>query len=167
MMNEMIELYPADAVRRETRRYKLWRCFTVSFALAALAACVVLVCKTNTANAPRMQWRVCELSAVSGCVVIFLCKHFVLPGKREILHLRTLRDEERQAVSGKVSLLPGKISIPGSVRIRKLQVRTGEKTGTVNIGCRFVKRLPKLPAALTLYTVHGYVIAWEVRHEAD
>ena len=43
-------------------------------------------------------------------------------------------------------------------------VHTQTETHRVSINTRLLRKLPKLPAKLTLYTVHGYVVAYEECH---
>lgn len=166
-MKQKIELYPADAVTQRQRNNKIWYILTAAFAALSLAACIVLACRINTANAHPMTRLICLISMLAGWVVIFLCKHFVLPGKREVTHLRTVQDGEPESYTGEVTLVPGRIAIPGSIRVRSVFVQSGLNKQRLSINARLVRKLPKLPATLTLYAVHGYVVAYEEHHAAD
>lgn len=159
-MKQIVELYPADAAARKQRNRKIWTWITACAAALALAACVLLAAGTTTASAGRRELIVCVVSAVSGWVVIFLYTHFVASSRKELAHIRTVTDEPRQELTGSVTLLPGRLALPGSILVQNLQVQTGDRTQRVSINASQVRKLPKLPKTLTLYTVHGYVVAW-------
>ncbi len=166
-MKQMTEFYPADAAERLQRSNKIWKILTAGIAVSALAVCIVLVSGVTTANAAGRELLVCVISAIAGWVVIFLCKHFVFGLQRELIHLHTLHDEPREAVTGEVLTDGRRFRIPSSITVQTLHVQTGTETRRVSINTRFLRRLPKLPARLTLYTVHGYVVAYEEHHAAD
>ena len=166
-MKQTIEFYPADAAERIARSNKIWKVVTAGIALSALAVCIALVCGVKTANAQRRELLVCGISILAGWVVIFLCKHFVFGLKRELVHLHTLQDEPREALTGTVRADSKRFHIPSSITVQTLHVDNGTETHRASINTRLLRKLPKLPARLTLYTVHGYVVAYEEHHAAD
>lgn len=156
------ELYPPACLARAESHNRIWTALTALTAIGALATCVVLCCRLTTANADRTQLLVCGISALAGWVVIFFMSRFVLPGRRELAHLRSLQDEPRVRVCGAVTMEPGCVRIPRSITVRKLRVQTEAGSKRVSVNVRGVKNLPPLPATLALYTAHDYVVAWEV-----
>ena len=156
------ELYPPAYLARAQAHNRIWTALTALVTVGALAACIVLCCRLTTANADRTQLLVCVISAVAGWIVIFLMSRFVLPGRRELAHLRSLQDEPRIRVCGAVTMEPGRVRIPRSITVRRLRVQTEEGAKRVSVNVRGAKSLPPLPATLALYTAHDYVVAWEV-----
>ena len=163
-MKQTIEFYPADAEARLARSTKIWKIITAGIAVTALAVCVALTCGVTTANASRRELLVCSVSVLAGWIVIFLLKHFVFGMGQELIHLRTLNDEPREAVTGEVTADSRRFHIPSSITVQSLYVHTQTETHRVSINTRLLRKLPKLPATLTLYTVHGYVVAYEECH---
>ena len=156
------ELYPAAYVARAKRNNQIWTVAVCLFALGCLAVCVALCLRLNTANADRTQLLVCAISAVGGWIVILLLTCVVLPGKRELAHIRSLEHEPRECVAGLVTPDAQRVPIRGSITVQRLQVHASDGTRRVSVNVRALRRMPKLPAQLTLYTAHGYVVAWEV-----
>lgn len=156
------ELYPADYLARAERNNRIWTLFTCLVALGCLAYCILLCCRLSTANADRTQLLVCAASCLGGWIVIFLTSRVVLPGRREIRHQRSLDGEPRERVCGTVTMEPDRMRIPRSITVQKLRVQTESGAKRVSVNVRGLKRLPKLPAKLALYTSHDYVVAWEV-----
>ena len=165
-MNSMTELYPPDTEAVLERRNRIWTILTAAAAVLLFVVCVVLCAMTNTANAAAMELRVCLISLIGGWAVIFCVTHFITGGRRELAHYRNVQNEERQAVSGTVTLDPARIGIRGSITVQTLRIRRGDKEQRVHINAKKTGMLPALPAELTVYTAHGYAVAWEVRDAA-
>ena len=166
-MDAITELYPAGTADRLEKQNRIWRAITAGVAFASLAACIVLCVLTGTANAAAMELRVCLISLLGGWTVIFLYTHFVTGGKRQLAHLSTLSEEPRKAVTGTVTLDARRIAIRGSITVQTLLVNDGTQTRRVSISASRTKALPALPARLTVYTVHGYAVAWEAEDAAS
>ena len=164
-MKKVTELYPADTEARLERQNRTWTILTAAAAVLLLVACITLCALTNTANAAAMEWRVCLTSLLGGWFVIFCYVHFVSGGKRELAHYHNLQDEERETVSGTVTLDPARFAIKGSITVQTLIVRRGDREQRVHISAGKTALLPPLPAQLTVYTAHGYAVAWEVQDE--
>ncbi|MBQ7247332.1 MAG: hypothetical protein IJS22_04500 [Lachnospiraceae bacterium] len=183
-MKQKVELYPEGEKSRLKRKTKVWTIITAAAAALVLVCCITLCALADTVNAARMERICCLVSGAGGCAVIFLYTHFVLGSRRMARHLDTLQDEEIQAVSGRVTMAPGRIAISGSITVRTLHVapeKSPERAGVnddptgkdssaakrVSISAEKVRLLPPLPARLTLYTVHGYAVSYEVHDETD
>lgn len=156
------ELYGEAYVARTERNNRIWTVLTCVLALGCLAVCVGLCAGLTTANANRTQLLVTAVSAVGGWIVIFLLSCVVLPAKRELAHLKTLQGEPRERLVGQVTPEAQRLAIRRSITVQRLRVETDEGPRRVSVNVRALRRLPKLPAQLTLYTAHGYVVAWEV-----
>ncbi|MBO4290179.1 MAG: hypothetical protein J5865_08805 [Lachnospiraceae bacterium] len=162
-MNTVTELYPADGAGKLERKTKTWTILTAAAAVLLFVVCVLLCVLTNTANAAAMELRVCLISLLGGWAVIFCHVHFIRGSKRELAHFNNLKDEPREAVSGEVTLDPARVSISRSITVQTLLIRDGERTHRVHINAKKTGLLPALPARLTVYTAHGYAVAWEVQ----
>lgn len=164
-MNDIIELYPAQEEGRIARKYRIRRIITAAVGASAFIACVVCCFLTGTANAAAMELVVCLISAVGGCLVIFLYVHLVSGLKREVAHEKNLEGQERRTVTGTVRLDSRRIGIRGSITVQTLLIEDGEKTHRVHIYAKKTGLLPALPAKLTVYTVHGYAVAYREVHD--
>ena len=165
-MEKITELYPADTEARLERQNRTWTILTAAAAALLLAACILLCALTGTANAATMEWRVCLISLIGGWAVIFCYVHFISGGKRELAHYHNLQDQERQEVSGTVTLDPVRFAIRGSITVQDLIIRQNDRERRVHVNAKKTALLPPLPAKLKVYTVHGYAVAWEVQDEA-
>ena len=161
MDKRIVELYSDAELARLERRIKRWRIALWVLAAAALAACVGMTALTNTGNAAQMEIAVITVSTLGGWIVIYGGNFVVTAGQRELGHALMLREEERQRVEGTVTVTGERIVIRRSISARRVEVVEGEKTRRLLV-CE--SRAKKLAAAgaVTLYTAHGYVAAYEV-----
>ena len=94
-------------------------------------------------------------------------RHYLRDGKREIEHAANLAEGPRESVAGRVTVLKLKVRIRNSITLRKIRVDTED--GPVNLSVHIDKaeRLRRAGEWLKLYTVHGYVVAYEAMEHAD
>ena len=161
MKDGIIELYgDADilrlrqAIRRHTGAHIL-------LAAAALAVCLGLIARTGTANAARMEGLTIAVSTVAGWVALYGQILVVTPWRRELRHAEMLRSEDREAVAGFIAVTDERVRIRKSITARRVEARGEDGAVRLLVCDTRAAALDSLGAA-TLYTVHGYVAAYEV-----
>lgn len=161
-MKKKIELYPADYVARRIRNNRIWSILTALLALGGLAACITLVVTTTTATEDINELATVLISAVVGCIVIFLWKNFVYAGGRELRHIRTVLSETPETIRGSYALLPGKFRIPGSADVQALRVTDADgNVRRLHVNVRRSRLFRNQSGEATIYVVHGFVVAFE------
>lgn len=165
MSEKIVELFdPARLARLEKRR--IWtRRLLWALALAALAVCIILTALVNTHNIYRMYLACVCVSVGAAWIIIYFGIYVVRDGGRELEHAKHLAEGPREAVTGRVSLQKLKVRIRNSVTLRKVRVDT--EKGPVNLSVHIDKseQLRKAGERLTLYTVHGYIVAYQKAEE--
>ena len=161
-MNPIIELYPPERLERLRGRVGvLRRCFW-GMALLAAVVCLVLTLTADNFNVyRRLAWCI-GISVGTGWLIIYFGTYYVRDGRRELEHAAHLADGEREAVTGKVTVLRQKVRIRSSITQRRVRVDTAEGSRTLNVNIDKADQLRKAGERLTLYVVHGYITAYEV-----
>ena len=162
MESRIVELYGDSVMTRLKRRIMRWRVLLWVLAAGALGLCVGLIVRTGTANAARMELAVIGVSTFTGWVVIYGGIFVVTAGRRELAHANMLRREERQAVSGGVTVTKERVAIRNSITARRVEVNANGQTRRLLV-CETRADALAAAGAATLYTAHGYVAAYEVR----
>ena len=161
MNREIVELYTdADLSRLGQKIARLCAAHCL-LAAAALAACLIMIAHTGTLNAARMEAAVILVSILAGWIILYGQLLTVTPWRRERRHARMLREGEREAVTGAITVTDERIVIKGSITARRVEVRTEEETRRVLV-CETRARALEAAGAAALYTVHNYVAAYEV-----
>ncbi len=167
MSQQIVELYaPERLARMEGRRRGLKRLLW-GLALAALALCLVLTLGANTHNLYRRMLACICVSVGAAWIIIYFGIYGVRDVGRELDHARHLQDEPRQRVEGRVTLLKLKVRIRNSITLRKVRVETADGPVSLNLHADKTQQLKKAGPWLGLYTVHGYIVAYEVIDHAD
>ena len=161
MEKEIVELYGDADMARLKRRITRWRVALWALAAAALAACVVMCALTGTANAARMETTVIVVSVLTGWIVIYGGVFVVSASRRELSHAEMLRSEERQKVTGTVTLTAERVAIRHSITARRVEVQ-GEGKPIQLLVCQTRAETLAAAGACAVYTAHGYVAAYEV-----
>lgn len=161
MESRIVELYDDAAMTRLKRRIRRWRALLWVLAVGALAVCVGLIGRTGTANAARMEWAVIGVSTVTGWIVIYGGIFVVTAARRELAHADMLRCEERQAVSGAVTVTSERVAIRNSITARRVEVNTGGQTRRLLV-CETRADALAAAGACVLYTAHSFVAAYGV-----
>lgn len=164
-MEPIVELYPPERLARLARRRRLVKGLLYLLAAAALAVCVVLTCRVNTHNIYDMLLACICISVGAAWIIIYFGIYVVRDGGRELAHARHLADGPRESLSGQVAILPLKVRIRNSVTLRKLRVETAEGPVECSVHVDRAEELRRAGPRLTLYTVHGYVVAWQRMEE--
>lgn len=174
MKNERIELYPAERETKLVRENRIWTSVALTLAALLLAGCIVLCLTSRTVNEDRHELIALILSGFGGCAVIWIWSRRVRACRSELRHLSVLHEGETEVLHGVVTLLPGRFQIPGSVSVQTLRVQSaGGETRRVSVISRCARHFRDCPEPLTLYTVHGFVVAYESKvedgehHETD
>ena len=161
MEPRIVELYSDSAMTRLERRIMGWRILLWALSAGALAACLGMIARTGTANAARMELAVICVSTLTGWVVIYGGIFVVTAARRELAHAKMLRREERQAVSGAVTVTKERVAIRNSITARRVEVVTDGQTRRLLVCETRADALASAGAAV-LYTAHSYVAAYEV-----
>ena len=164
--NTMVELFPPARLEKLERRSRITKYLLLTLGFLALGVCVWFTSQVNTRNLYTMLPRCVCVSVGAAWIIIYFGIYVVRDGKREAAYARHLLEGERQTVEGKVSLVKLKVRIRNSVTLRKLRVETGEGPVSLSVHIDKADQLKRAGEFLRLYTVHGYVVAYEeLNHE--
>ena len=161
MNQPIIELYAADRLARLERKRTRTKRLLWALALGALAVCVVLCTRVNTRNLYQMLLACIGVSVGAAWVIIYFGVYTVRDGGRELAHARHLAEGPRETVEGRVTLQRLKVRVRNSITLRKLRVETAEGPVSLNVHIDKTEELRRAGEWLRLYTVHGYVVAWQ------
>ena len=167
MSNPVVELYSPERLEKLDRRRRIVKRLLWGLALAALAVCIVLTTQVNTRNIYRMLLACICVSVGAAWIIIYVGTYAVRDPGRELAYAKHLEEGERQSVTGKVTLQRLKVRIRSSVTLRKVLVETEQ--GPVNLSVHIDKteQLRQAGEYLTLYTVHGYIVAYQKAEGGD
>lgn len=166
-MSRIVELFPPERLAQLERRCKRTKALLWALALAALAVCVTLTARVNTRNIYTMLLSCICISVGAAWIIIYFGIYVVRDGGRELKHARYLADGPRQAVSGRVTVQKLKVRIRNSVTLRKVRVESEQGPVTLNLHIDKTEQLRRAGEWLTLYTSHGYIVAYEVMQHED
>lgn len=161
MKQGIVELYSEADLARLRQQIRRRRAVDAAIAVAALAICVALIISTRTRNAARMELATIIVSTLAGWIVIYGSVFTVMARGRELRHATMLREEERQTVCGDVVVTDERIAIRKSITARRVEVRGEGETERLLV-CEERAQALAAAGASRLYTVHGYVAAYEV-----
>ena len=161
MSDPVVELYSPERLEKLARRRRAVKILNWVLALVALAVCVFFTARANTRNLYQMLLICVCVSVGTAWVIIYLGIYVVRDGRRELEHAAHLAEGEREAVTGKVTLQKLKVRIRNSVTLRKLRVDTAKGPVSLSVHIDKADQLKRAGERLTLYTVHGYVVAYQ------
>ena len=161
MESRIVELYDDAAITRLERRIRRWRYALLALAAGALAVCVWMIAHTGTANAARMELTVICVSTVAGWIVLYGRMFGLTAARHELAHANMLRREERQAVSGVITVTKERVMIRNSITARRVEVTTDGQNRRLLV-CETQADALESAGAAVLYTAHSYVAAYEV-----
>lgn len=156
-----VELFSHERLTMLEKRRKRVLAVILVLALAAAAVCALLTSRVNTQNIYRMMTACICISVGTAWVIIYLAVFLVRDAGREIRHARHLEEGERQTVEGRVSVLKLKVRVRNSVTLRKVRVETAEGPEILSVHIDKADQLRRAGEWLRLYTVHGYIVAYE------
>lgn len=160
-MVQIVELYSDEDLTRLRARVKTWIIALSLIGTAGLAACIVMAASAGTATAERLEQITILTSTVAGWVVLYGVIFVVTAGIRELRHARMLRDEERIRQEGTPSLTKERVRIKSSITARRVKLSGAEGSPRILV-CDSRSKVLNNPKIKALYTVHGYVAAYEV-----
>lgn len=161
MNKDIVELYTEADLARMRRSIRRGCAAHALLAALALTACLAMIARTGTGNAARMELAVILVSTVAGWIVLYGQLLVVLPRRRELRHAVMLRADERETVTGVIAVTDQQVPIRKSITALRVEVRGEGESRWVLVCQTRAGALAALDAA-TLYTVHGYVAAYEV-----
>lgn len=161
MSEGIVELYSEADLAALERHIRRWSMAHILLAAAALAVILTLIALTGTANAARMELSVILVSTVAGWIVLYGQLLVVTPWRRELRHARMLRGDEREKVTGRVTVTDETVAITKSIVARRVEVDCGDTAERLLV-CRTRADALAGVGEATLYVVHGYVAAYEV-----
>ena len=170
MPNPVVELYPSERLAKLERRRKLVRRLLWVLALAALGVCVYLTARANTRNLYQMLLACICVSVGAAWIIIYFGIYHVRDAGRELAHASHLQDAPREEYTGRVTLQKLKVRIRNSITLRKVRVDPDRGPVNLNVHIDKTETLRRAGEYLTLYAVHGYVVAYrqaekEAAHE--
>ena len=161
MESRIVELYDDTAIARLERRIRRWRTALWALCAGALGLCLGMIARTGTANAARMELAVIGVSTLTGWIVIYGGIFGVTAARRELAHANMLRREERQVVSGGITVTKEQVVIRSSITARRVEVTTDGQIRRLLV-CGTRADALAAAGASALHTAHGYVAAYEV-----
>ena len=167
MSGSVIELFSPERLERLERRRKTVKRILLALALAALAVCIVLTSGVNTKNFYQRLLSCICISVGAAWIIIYFGVYVVRDGGREIAHAKHLAEGPRETVTGKVTLEKLKVRIRNSVTLRKVRVDTADGPVSLSVHIDKAEQLRRAGRWLKLYTVHGYIVAYEVVTHED
>ena len=167
MAHSIVELYDPRQMARMGKRRRTAKILLWLLALLALGVCVVITAGVNSHNIYRRLLACICVSVGAAWIIIYFGIYTVRDRGRELAHALRLQGEPRGVVEGKVSVLKLKVRIRNSVTLRKLRVETAEGPVSLDVLIDKADQLKKAGPKLRLYTVHNYVVAYEVMEDAD
>ena len=149
--------------KREKRLTAVFRIL----ALCAVIAFIVLCLMIRTGNAQTLHWILIAVTCVLGWICISLHVLGIQEARTQAGHLDMLLQGEKETCTGRMTLTRESISIPKSIRIRKVLLDTGkEEPKRLNLDERWVSRLPADGSMVNLTVVHSYIAGVETLEEA-
>ncbi len=157
------DYYTTETLEALRRKRNTAAVFLALLAAASVTACVILLCRVNTLNAPRMLTAVLTVNAASCILWLLLYFHLFSPLHKEHDHVRALAGETRERLTGTLHVLPGKTLILTSITVRDISLEEGPERHRLLASARVAPRLARLEGRhVTVETVHRYVVATEV-----
>ena len=160
-MENVIELYSLEELSRQKKKIKIWTVALAAFVLLCLSACIVLLCLTNTANFQKMMVSVIVISAVGGCVAIYVAFNVVAATARKVSHADVMLSESREIVCGMFTLSKYRVKVKSGITVMHVFVRSGQNMRRLEIDEDRVKMLPDDGAEYVFFTVNNYIVALE------
>ena len=150
------------------KRKKRLTVIFASLACAAVIAFIVLCLLVRTENAQTFHWILIAVAVAAGWICISIHVLGIQEARTQAGHLDMLLKGEKEILSGRMTLTRESISIPKSIRIRKILLDTGEEEPKrLNLDERWVSRLPADGSLVNLAVVHSYIAGVETLEKAS
>ena len=159
----MNSLYDRAEVHKLRQRSRISRALAWGLLAASVIACVILCTRVKTGNDRRLLAWVIGLSTAGGWTAILLLRLLSRPARIVSSHMEgILNNPEESCHAGVLRLLPGTVSIPGSIDIRKAELTDGDSRTALNVLAVKAGQLPPDGARVRVRAVRGYIVGFEV-----
>ena len=157
-METIQKLYSPEDLPRLEKKIKRERVLIWALAGLTLAACILLACLTNTANAEKMELAAILCSTVGGWLVIYRRLFGLLETRYELQHARYLLETPGDILQGRLSITKERLRIKNSIRIRILTLEDGGQIRRLKVNENRVKALKEWDGKpVTVSLAGGYV----------
>lgn len=160
-MENILELYSLEENSRLKKKIKIMTVALGVFVFLALAACIVLLCLTNTENAQKMMISVIVISSVAGCVAIYVAINVISATARKVAHSDIMLSESREIAYGTFTVSKYGVKIKNSITVKHVFVSNGQNMKRLIIDADLVGKLPTDGGDYVFFTVHNYIVALE------
>ena len=161
----MEQFYSAQGLARWEKQARRMLLAALLTAGIALAACIVLCCHVNTANASLLLAIVIGMSALGGWAVILLLAFGYFPARAEIGHIRGIREDQAAEYAGVLRLSTPQWRIPHSVAFVKAALEMDGEEKSFNVNVRLIPLMPADGTRVRVRAVRKFITACEVQHE--
>lgn len=152
----------ADSLQKTSRKYVG---ISLTAALSALAVCIILCFFVTTRSAKALFYTVSVLSIGVGWIFILYLWPKCRACRAEYTHCENiLKKTEVEYHTGRISVSPSAIHIPGSIRVKDVRLQNGQEELRLHVNAAF--SLPPEGSAVRLTCVGKYVTAYEVTDDA-
>ena len=165
MERKIVELYSAAEIDSLRKKRRVWIVVTAVIGALTLGLCIWFCAKTRTQNAPQMLRNTLLTSLIGGWIVITLLHFCVEDCTCAIAHTEAILSGEREPVAGTFAYKKEYTRVKRGVTMRSVPVSGAGRTALLQVYDAKEKRFD--PACTHLvYSVHGFVVAYEVE-DAD
>ena len=165
-MNQITELYHQNDIDLLKKRNRAWMIFVSCFSALCVALCIVFCCLTTTRNASRMEIAAILTFTVMGWIDLYILVSVVKENKNEWSHAENMLTGEREELVGTLRLDDERWRIVGSITIHNATLDDGTEVHKVKVNHRKAAALKELRGQVTIYTVHGYIVAYGENNES-
>lgn len=159
-MNTM-KLYTREKLRALKKRAKALSLFLILLMALSLIASVVMCFCVKTENASKLLLAIITLMTLSGWTAILLYNLACLPCIRESAHMDHILKEESFSYEGEISLSPMIFSIPKSIQIQKVTLKSEEGDTVLSVNGKYALLLPANGTRVRVKAAKGYITQWE------
>ncbi len=159
---DMTMLYSHEAAAAWKKKAEQRGCLILVLALAALFVCILLCTKVNTLNVTRMLYTVMIISTLAGWAVMFLWVYAYRPARARSAHMKGILAGEQEMYEGTLRRTGESFAIPGSVVVKKVELRKGEQVTLLHADSALIKLLPPDGTNVQLVTVRKFITGYEV-----
>lgn len=158
----MNRLYTPEAARYWKRRASFTLGLALGLVALALAVCILLCTRVNTANAQTFLFACIALFALSGWACILLLAFAYAPAKAQAVHIGGMFSAEAETWEGVLTVHKESFHIPKSVTVRKATLLTEEGALSLNVCAALAAQLPPNGSTVRLTAVRKYITGYEV-----
>ncbi len=165
MERKIVELYSAAEIDSLRKKRRVWIVVTAVIGALTLGLCIWFCAKTRTQNAPQMLRNTLLTSLIGGWIVITLLHFCVEDCTCAIAHTEAILSGERETVAGTFAYKKEYTRVKRGVTMRSVAVSGAGRTALLQVYDAKEKRFDPARTHL-VYSVHGFVVAYEVE-DAD